>query len=139
VEDSSTNTFNPIIDKIVELYERLLTACSLNTAALEKRIEALESKYGHKRTDIPDTDDEQIDELKARLKIRIRFDIFTCKQGNLSYFCFFSDARKSESLLLKEGCPVLFGQPFFIINTVCIDTFTLLSIPRYQTTVRGHK
>ncbi len=60
VEDSSTNTFNPI-DKIVELYERLLTACSLNTAALEKRIEALESKYGHKRTDIPGNDNQGVE------------------------------------------------------------------------------
>ena len=54
VEDSSTNTFNPI-DKIVELYERLLTAGNLNTAALGKRIEALEKKCGYKETDLPDT------------------------------------------------------------------------------------
>lgn len=46
VEDSSTNTFNPV-SKIVELYERLLLSARMNTEALEKRIEALENKYNN--------------------------------------------------------------------------------------------
>lgn len=42
-EDSSTNTFNPM-EKIVELYERLLREQQEKNAALEQRLQALEQK-----------------------------------------------------------------------------------------------
>ena len=41
--DSITNTFNPI-DKITELYERLLKEKDEKYAALEKRIQSLEQQ-----------------------------------------------------------------------------------------------
>ena len=41
--DSITNTFNPI-DKITELYERLLKEKDEKYAALEKRIQGLEQQ-----------------------------------------------------------------------------------------------
>lgn len=43
LDDSSTNIFNPI-DKIVELYERLLNATILNSADIKQRMSDLESK-----------------------------------------------------------------------------------------------
>lgn len=46
-EDNSTKTFNPI-DKVIELYERLLNAEKSRNDLLEKRLSALEQKLGTK-------------------------------------------------------------------------------------------
>lgn len=46
-EDNSTKTFNPI-DKVIELYERLLNAEKSRNDLLEKRLSTLEQKLGTK-------------------------------------------------------------------------------------------